>query len=212
MKALGTKTLNTEKLILRPFKLSDAPAMFDNWAGHPSNVTYLTWPAHESLEVTEKVIQEWVNNYQHPWYYNWAIAVKDEPDTVIGSISMVKFSHDINACEIGYVLSKKFWGQGYMTQALKEVIRFLFEEADVNRIFATYDSRNKASGKVMEKAGMFYEGTHRQGNLNNLGLVDSVVYAILKEDYTNHTHSLADLVDFKKSIHDPNVNLEVLNN
>lgn len=208
MKALGTNTLKTENLILRRFKLSDAPAMFNNWAGNPANVTYLTWPAHESVSTTEAILSEWVNNYQHPWYYNWAITPKDDPENVIGSISMVKFSHDINACEVGYVLSKKFWGQGYMTQALKEVIRFLFEEADVNRIFATYDSRNSASGKVMAKVGMTYEGTHRQANVNNLGLIDSVIYAILKEDYDNQTHSLADLVDFKKSFHHPSVNLE----
>ena len=57
MKAIGTQTLITEDLVLRRFELSDAPAMFNNWAGRPDNVTYLIWPAHADLSVTQAILE-----------------------------------------------------------------------------------------------------------------------------------------------------------
>ncbi len=70
-----------------------------------------------------------------------------------------------------------------MPEALAEVIRFLFEEVGMNRIQATHDARNPNSGRVMEKCGMLYEGTMRQASRNNQGIDDSVVRAVLREDY-----------------------------
>ena len=64
MKAIGTQTLITEDLILRRFELSDAPAMFSNWAGRPDNVTYLIWTAHADLSVTQAILERWVAAYQ----------------------------------------------------------------------------------------------------------------------------------------------------
>lgn len=70
-----------------------------------------------------------------------------------------------------------------MTEALEAVIASLFEKTDINRIQAVFDTENPASGKVMTKAGMSYEGTLRQASINNRGLVDIAVFAILKSDY-----------------------------
>lgn len=90
---------------------------------------------------------------------------------------------DIEAVEIGYCLGYDWWHQGIMTEAFEAVIRYLFEEVDVNRIAAHHDPRNPHSGDVMKKCGLQYEGTLRQAGKNTQGICDIVMYAVLKEDH-----------------------------
>ena len=73
MKAIGTKMLQTERLILRRFVESDAEAMFQNWASSAENLTYVTWDPHSDVEVTRNSIRNWVASYANPNYYKWAI-------------------------------------------------------------------------------------------------------------------------------------------
>ena len=90
---------------------------------------------------------------------------------------------------IGYVLGEKFWNKGYMTEALDAVIAYLFDATAVNRIEATHDIANPGSGKVMEKAGMTFEGILRQAARNNQGVVDIAIYSILRADLEELTAS-----------------------
>ena len=182
MKAIGTQTLITEDLILRRFELSDEPAMFNNWAGRPDNVTYLTWPAHTDLAVTQATLERWVAAYQDGDTFKWAITLKSQPDQVIGDISGVGYEPATNSMTIGYVLGRDYWGKGYMTQALIAVSRFFLQEADINRVRATHDTANPGSGRVMQKAGFHFEGILRQSGHNNQGIVDSAHYSLLKSD------------------------------
>ena len=82
-------------------------------------------------------------------------------------------------------MSDDYWGRGLMAEAFREVIRFLFTEVGLNRIESNHDVNNPASGRVMEKCGLRYEGTHLQDSRNNQGICDSVHRAILREDYLN---------------------------
>lgn len=84
---------------------------------------------------------------------------------------------------IGYALESKYWNRGYMTEALSKVIEFFFKEVDVNRIESQHDPNNTASGKVMQKCGIKYEGTLREADWSNQGTVDAIVYAILSCEY-----------------------------
>jgi len=91
---------------------------------------------------------------------------------------------NIRACEIGYSLGSKFWGQGITTEAATAVLDFLFCEVGFNRVTASHNEGNIASGKVLKKIGMSYEGTCREAALNKDGtLEDLILYAILKGDY-----------------------------
>ena len=182
MKAIGTQTLITEDLILRRFDLSDAPAMFSNWAGRPDNVTYLIWPAHADLSVTQEILERWVAAYQDGGTFIWAITLKSQPDQVIGDISALDYVPGTNSMTIGYVLGRDYWGKGYMTQALIAVSRYFLQEADLNRVRATHDTANPGSGRVMQKAGFHFEGILRQAGHNNQGIVDSAHYSLLKSD------------------------------
>lgn len=182
MKKIGTQSIETKCLLLRPFLESDAQAMYDNWASCPDNVLHVTWDAHESPEVTKQSIARWVENYQNLDFYKWAICLKENPDSVIGDISVVDMDEAVNACEVGYILSKDYWGQGLMTEALKAVLNYLLQDAGFNRVTARFVTANPASGRVMAKAGMSYEGTFRQAVLHKGQVKDFSVYGILKSD------------------------------
>ena len=121
MKSIGTQTLQTDRLILRRFVESDAEAMFQNWASSAENLTYVTWDPHPDVEVTRNSIRNWVTSYTNPNYYKWAICLKENPEKVIGDISIVTIDENDSSCEIGYVLGKAYWGRGIMTEALKTV-------------------------------------------------------------------------------------------
>lgn len=182
MKHLGTKKIETGRLSLRAFQIEDADAMYQNWASEENVTKYLTWPAHSSVEVTKAVIADWISHYGEENYYQWCIELKEigEP---IGSIAVVCMREEIKEVGIGYCIGSKFWQQGIMSEALSAVIRFFFEEVGMNRVVATHDAKNPNSGKVMAKCGMTKEGVKRQGGLNNTGICDTVMYAILKQDY-----------------------------
>lgn len=178
----GTTTLETERLLLRRVESGDAEFMYRNWARDPEVTTYMTWQPHTDIDASQFIIDDWINSYSKSDSYIWVIVPKSlgEP---IGGISVVALDDDIGMVEIGYCIGKKWWSNGYTSEALKELIRFFFDQVGVNRIQAKHDPRNAFSGRVMMKCGLKYEGTMRQNNINNLGIVDSSIYAILKEDY-----------------------------
>ena len=82
--------LETERLILRPFTMEDAEPMFRNWASDDEVTKHLTWPTHESVEITNMVLSDWTGHYPEPDFYNWAIVLKENGPEPIGSIGVVK--------------------------------------------------------------------------------------------------------------------------
>lgn len=180
----GTVRLETERLILRRFTLSDAGAMFANWASDPQVTKYLTWPAHASVEVSRRVLAEWVGSYDDPAYYQWAIVPKESGDMPIGSMAAVHMNEEIALVHIGYCIGRKWWRRGFTSEALKAVMDFFFDQVNANRVEARHDPRNPNSGKVMQKCGMRFEGTLRSADKNNQGLCDASYYALLKSERT----------------------------
>ena len=85
----GTKTLETNRLILRRAYVADAEPMFRNWASDPEVTKYLTWPTYEKVETAHQILDLWSKEYEKPDYYQWMIVLKElgEP---IGSISVVR--------------------------------------------------------------------------------------------------------------------------
>ena len=152
MQNKGTGTLETDRLILRRFRLEDAEQMFKNWASDGRVTEFLTWPSHGDVEVTKAVVGSWVKNYSDMAYYNWVIELKSAKE-IIGNISVIKLDEKIEAAEIGYCMGTNWWGQSIMPEALKEVIAYLFDEVGLNRVEASHDSNNPKSGRVMDIEG-----------------------------------------------------------
>ena len=181
MNKIGTKTIETERLILRRFKIEDANDMFNNWASDPEVTKYLTWPVHEDVSFTKTLLSRWIDQYEDGSYFNWAMELK-ESGAVIGNISVVHLDEKVDGAEMGYCMSRAFWGKELMPEALKAVMDFLFDEVGLNRVAAYHDSNNPKSGRVMDKAGMKYEGTLRAAAKNNQGISDRVYHAMLRSD------------------------------
>lgn len=179
----GTKVLETNRLILRRFSENDAMQMYTNWASNKNVTKYLMWETHKDLEVSKSIIQEWVNSYENNNFYQWAIELKRDKK-VIGSIGVVEQDDITQMMHVGYCIGEEWWHKGITSEALDGVIKYLFCKTNVNRIESRHDPRNIYSGKVMEKCGMIYEGTHRSADWNNQGICDASYYAILRDEYS----------------------------
>ncbi len=185
LKHAGTKIIETQRLILRQFKEEDASDMFNNWASDDEVTRYLSWQTHSDIEVSKKILKMWIDEYSTQENYNWAIEIK-ENESVVGSIALMNIDNNIENCEIGYCISKTFWNKGIITEAFSAVIHFAFRELGFERITGRHHVDNAASGRVMEKCGLKYEGTLRKIHKINTGcLVDCKYYSILKEEYVD---------------------------
>lgn len=182
MQHKGTMTINTKRLCLRAFKLSDAEAAFQNWTSDENVTKFLRWTTHKDISVTERVVRDWVEKSQQADFYQWAIIFKDI-NQPIGTISVVSQNERLNILHIGYCIGSKWWHQGITSEAFAAIIPFLFEEVGANRIESQHDPQNPHSGNVMKKCGLQYEGTLRQADFSNQGIVDACVYGLLKEDW-----------------------------
>lgn len=182
MQHMGTKRIKTSRLTLRKFTMNDRQEVYNNWANDPSVTEFLRWPAHSNTDITEKVLESWISGYKENNFYQWAI-VLDETGEPIGCISVVDQNDTVSMVHIGYCIGKKWWHKGYTSEALSALIDFFFIQVGVNRIESQHDPDNPNSGKVMKKCGMKYEGTMRQADFSNKGIVDACIYAILRDEW-----------------------------
>lgn len=160
MKDFGTRTIETERLILRRFTPADAEGMYLSWASDENVTKYVSWNAHKNPAETLALIQHWIREYDNN-SYNWVVELK-ETHELIGNISAISVRRRHNNCEIGYCYGSKYWNQGYATEALTAVIDYLFNTCEMHIIEAKHHSTNPASGRVMEKAGMIQEAVLKE--------------------------------------------------
>lgn len=182
MRHCGTQRIETDRLILRRYKIEDADAMYKNWASDSEVTKFLMWPPHSSVDVSRGIIEDWLKEYPDEKYYQWAIVLKANGDEPIGGIGVVHMNEDISMVHIGYCLGRAWWRRGIMSEALKAVMSFMFDTVEVNRVESRHDPRNPNSGKVMQKCSMKYEGTLRSADWNNQGICDACYYALLRSE------------------------------
>ena len=183
MNHCGTLTLETERLILRRLKISDAEAAYNNWTSDPEVTKFLTWPTHPDVGVTRTVLESWMPSYENESYYHWAITLKEKGDEPIGTIHGL-VNADTESIRVGYCLGRSWWHMGIMSEALRAIMEFFFDIVEASLINSYHDPNNPHSGMVMQKCGMKYDGTLRQSDRNNQGIVDASWYSILREEWT----------------------------
>lgn len=174
--------METERLLLRPFKASDAAAAYKNWTSDDEVTKFLRWPTHSDPSVTERVVSDWAEQSRNADFYQWAIVLKElgEP---IGTISVVERNESLGIVHIGYCIGRRWWRRGITSEAFRAIIPFLFDEVGANRIESQHDPNNPRSGDVMKACGLTYEGTLRQADFSNQGVVDAAVYSILRSEW-----------------------------
>ena len=178
-----TKTIETERLMLRAFTLDDAEQMFKNYCSSEKVTEFMEWSPHASVEVTKNFIRDFVfEEYKNGNEYRWAIVLK-EIGEVVGAIDVVLKVDKKKLAELGWVLGDKFWGRGIMPEAATAVVNYLFDEGFV-RIQALHKCENKKSGRVMQKLGMLHEGILKRYSLDNKGNYhDCEMYAIINPKF-----------------------------
>lgn len=177
----GTIRIETERLVLRRFTMDDASSMFCNWASDMDVCKYMRWMPHSEEEETKKVLGSWTASYDKMDFYQWAITLKEKEEP-IGAIGLLEVNENDLCGDFGYCISKKFWGQGITTEALKSILSFAFDSIGFNRIEAYHSINNPASGIVMQKAGMVFEGLAKQKYRSISGFEDSNLYSIINKE------------------------------
>jgi ribosomal-protein-alanine N-acetyltransferase len=173
-------SLATRRLLLRPLTLEDAPAMFA-YASDPEVTRYVTWPTHRSLDDSLAFLHSVIEAYRRDEIAPWGI-VLGAIGGLIGTCGFVDCRSAHRRAELGYALGRCYWGQGYMTEAVRAVIAFSFDQLALNRIEALCEPPNVGSSRVMEKAGMTYEGLLRQYLCYQGRCRDLEIYSILRRD------------------------------
>jgi [ribosomal protein S5]-alanine N-acetyltransferase len=174
-------TLRTERLVLRAFTLEDAPEV-QRLAG-VREIAEMVYPIPHPYE--DGVAKEWfathLSAFEAGEAVTFAITLR-EVGALCGATELTINPQDANA-ELGYWLGVPYWGRGYATEAAREVVRYGFEKLGLHRIHSGHFARNPASGRVLRKIGMRYEGTRRE-HLRKLGrFEDYVQYGLLARDW-----------------------------
>ena len=174
------RTIETDRLTLRPVTLEDAEDMF-SYASNEDNVRW-TFLANQSIEETQNNI---ASVYLASPLGRWGIVLK-ETDKLIGTIDLLKIVEKVGRAEVGYTLNKEYWNKGYMTEVVNAVVKLFFEELEMNCLFARHDKENPASGRVMQKAGLKFSHEEPYAKIDPKDpdrIVTMVHYCLTKEDY-----------------------------
>lgn len=179
---LNLPTLETKRLLLRKYKKEDMDDLYE-YASDEEVTRYLTFETYKNMEDANQYIQTLLEKYRNgnevsPWAIEWK-----QNHKMIGSIGINQWDIENYYIQIGYVLNKKYWNQGIMTEALKTVIDFAFKNMNIERIELTHDVRNIGSGKVMLKNGLKQEGILRKSKYIKGEFIDCSYYSILREEY-----------------------------
>ncbi|OCA90365.1 GCN5 family acetyltransferase [Bacillus sp. FJAT-27225] len=173
--------LETERLKLRKITLDDIEDMY-SYCSNEEVPKYASWNAHNSLEETKETIERVINQWENKNLVHWGIEYK-ENRKLIGTIEFVIWDTQHKVAEIGYALSKDYWGMGFATEAASEVIKFGFNNMNLVRIQARCYLENIGSARVMEKAKMSFEGVIRKGLLAKGKHQDLKMYSIISEEF-----------------------------
>ena len=172
--------LDTKRLRLRPLSMRDEKDMY-RYASDPAVSRHVLWDAHESPRDTRSTLRSAIRQYRSGSPGSFAIERRSDR-RMIGTIGFMWINTEHRSAEVGYSLARDCWNQGYATEALAAVLRFGFDTLRLNRIEAQHETSNPASGRVMQKCGMTYEGTLRSRVFNKGHFSDVRLYAILRSD------------------------------
>jgi RimJ/RimL family protein N-acetyltransferase len=173
--------LRTARLILRPFTLDDAPVVRELAGAWEIAETTATIPH----PYEEGMAEAWISTHQAAFDHGEAVTfavVRRTDDLLVGAIGLV-INKVYHLAELGYWIGKPYWNHGYGTEAAQEVVRYAFQVLGLNRVQAHHMTKNSASGRVMQKIGMTYEGTSKQSILRWGQFEDAANYAILRDEY-----------------------------
>jgi len=173
------RTWETSRLLARPPAVADAPVVFDEYASDPHVSRYMTWRPHENAADTPKFLARGERFWTDGSAYPWSLWRKEDA----AFVGMIEIRVTASAVNLGYALARRWWRQGFMTEALRPVVQWALAQPSVYRVWATCDIDNLASARVLERVGMTREGVLRRWlvhpNLSDAPR-DCLCYSIVK--------------------------------
>ncbi|RYF88526.1 MAG: N-acetyltransferase [Chitinophagaceae bacterium] len=170
--------LTTERLLLRAVDATDAAALFA-LRSNPAAMQFVDRPRFEKQEEAVELVATMQRNVETNTGITWAIALKEEPAAMIGTIGLWRFIKEHYRAEIGYMLLPAFWKKGYMKEASDAVIKFAFNSMNFHSIEANINPHNLASEALLQKSGFVKEAHFRENYYYNGRFFDSVIYSLV---------------------------------
>jgi [ribosomal protein S5]-alanine N-acetyltransferase len=174
--------IETERLSLREFRLSDEPDIHD-YASDPEVVRFTQWGPN-TRDATRLVLRSWLKEQELGVESTVTLAIELKSEQrLIGAIRLSVKDERNRTADFGYTLNRRYWGHGYATEAARAILNTGFRQLGIHRMFATCDTRNLASFRVLEKLGMRREGTFEKDVIQKGQWRDSYLYAILADEW-----------------------------
>ena len=173
-------TLETTRLLLRPWRIEDAEALYE-YARDPEVGPPAGWPPHTSVENSREIIR---TVFSAPETY--AVCLKEDTRSPIGCVGLHRndIAEEDDEYELGYWIGKPFWGQELIPEASRELLRHAFEDLGMNRIWCGHYDGNRKSRRVMEKLGFVYHHTTKGIELSLLNEIRTGhVLLMTREDW-----------------------------
>jgi len=179
---LEMPTVETERLILRNLNEGDAEDMFE-YASDAETIYWMSFPIHRSVEDSRQTIKEFFMPRVAQGLPSGYCLVLKENNKMIGTCDIADIDR-FGSGNIGYIINKKYWGQGYTTEACMKLIEVAFEYVGFRRLETAHAINNLRSKRVIEKCGFIFEGIKRDYYpLQDGSYQDCMIYSLLKEDY-----------------------------
>ncbi len=174
-----TPRLESARLVLRALSPDDADALHPTFADE-ALMTWWSSAAQKDVDETRAYLAQEGRPNATQWR-GWAIVVRGEGDAAVGFVSTGERRTGVS--EIGYMLARSHWGRGIAAEAVGRVIEHLFDVEGHRRIFADTDPDNLGSRRLLEKLGFQQEGVLRGEWETHIGVRDSVIYGLLKDEW-----------------------------
>lgn len=179
---LSPSTLETNRLLLRPLTHVDIPSIqcFASVQEIANTMIYIPHPYSDGE--AQRYVSRQISEFELEHSVTFVIERKSEK-VFCGIIEIRDIEREHSQAELSFWLAVEVWGQGYMSEALKPMLRFGFEDLELNRLYAYHMVRNPGSGKVLQKNGFTEEGVLRQ-RVRKWGVFEDVkLWAILRKDW-----------------------------
>ncbi len=181
-------TLETDRLLLRPFQRADAPALHELLSDPAVLGTLMDVDGPLTLADAESMIAGWQAAVKRGESLVFAVA-RRASETLVGYID-IELHPEHQRGEIAFWIGRPYWWQGYASEAARRLVRYAFAHLELNRVYAYCLTRNHASARVLEKAGLLYEGTHRQAAFKDGLFEDVAFYGVTRAEFEQHNGPL----------------------
>ena len=146
---MKTPYLETKRLILRTFKEDDAKEVFKCWESDPRVAKYMFWTSHNDINKTIQWVKKEISNIEKDNWYRWCIEEKSTGN-IVGTC-LIYYEEEVQNYEVAYNLGYDYWGKGYVTEAMKQVLCFAKNELKLKEVVGRHAKENIASENIMIK-------------------------------------------------------------